>query len=55
MGTHVIPAAEIKQLRIGIYSNASLPAFPEGCLAYDVTNHKLMIRVSGAWETITST
>ena len=54
MAPDVVDSLAVKNLQIGIYANASLPALPEGSLAYDITNHKLMIRVAAAWETVTS-
>jgi len=50
----VIQALQVSQLRVGLIANANLPAAPEGTIMYDTTNHKLMIRVAAAWETITS-
>jgi len=36
-------------------ATGALPATPvEGMLAYDVTLHKLVVRVAAAWETVTS-
>lgn len=41
--------------RILPVATAALPGTPvEGMLAYDVTAHKLKVRVAAAWETITS-
>jgi len=54
MATDVIQSLDVKLLRVGIYDNDDLPTAAEGTIAYDITNHKLMIRVNSAWETITS-
>lgn len=45
-----------RSIIIPSYANADLPGnAPDGSLAIDTTNNKLMVRVNGGWETVTST
>ena len=43
-----------KSLELPVIANASLPTGPEGAIAYDATNNKLVVYTGSAWETVTS-
>lgn len=49
-------AIDLNALAITLLNTAtgSLPAGPEGSIAYDVTLHKLVVWTGAAWETVTS-
>ena len=55
MPEEVMQSLNVKQLTVGSYPTASLPGnAADGTIAYDTTNHKLVIRAGGTWEEISS-
>lgn len=55
MPEEVMQSLSVKQLTLGSYPAASLPAnAADGTIAYDNTNNKLVVMANGSWETVTS-